>query len=223
MGLRADAGGPVMTTLEFGGANRVTTDTATPPRPTSPAPASRIHSHDDGRPFWVVTCTCVKRDPDMDALAEAIAEAQTDRPSWLARSVRRALVKAFPFALFSGAAGVLLARTGVDLAGLLPSPALRVAGPGGRGGQLRGPRLAAEQHDPGLRRWPGRPGRAWPGGRRGWPGQPARPGWPGRRGWPTGPRSGRSPSPPPWSTCPPRPELTRATDPTPAYPRLPRA
>jgi hypothetical protein len=74
----------------------------------------------------------VKRDPDMDALAEAIAEAQTDRPSWLARSVRRALVKAFPFALFSGAAGVLLARTGVDLGQaylvlLYGSPVLAVA------------------------------------------------------------------------------------------------
>jgi hypothetical protein len=74
----------------------------------------------------------VKRDPDTDALAEAIAEAQTDRPSWLARSVRRALVKAFPFALFSGAAGVLLARTGVDLGHaylvlLYGSPVLAVA------------------------------------------------------------------------------------------------
>jgi hypothetical protein len=74
----------------------------------------------------------VKRDPDMDALAEAIAEAQTDRPSPLARSVRRALVKAFPFALFSGAAGVLLARTGVDLGHaylvlLYGSPVLAVA------------------------------------------------------------------------------------------------
>jgi hypothetical protein len=74
----------------------------------------------------------VKRDPDMDALAEAIAEAQTDRPSPLARSVRRALVKAFPFALFSGAAGVLLARTGVNLGQaylvlLYGSPVLAVA------------------------------------------------------------------------------------------------
>jgi hypothetical protein len=38
---------------EFGGANRVTTDTATPPRPTL-----TIHQHrDDHGPFWVVTCT----------------------------------------------------------------------------------------------------------------------------------------------------------------------
>jgi hypothetical protein len=74
----------------------------------------------------------VKRDRDMDALAEALQQAQTDRPSWLARLARRGLVKAGPFALFAVAACVLLARTGVDLGGLLMvmfygSPVLAVA------------------------------------------------------------------------------------------------
>lgn len=62
----------------------------------------------------------MKRDRDLDALAEAIK--QSDQRSWLGRQVDRALaklgraiVKAIPFALFSVAAGVLLARTGVDL------------------------------------------------------------------------------------------------------------
>lgn len=62
----------------------------------------------------------MKRDRDLDALAEAIK--QSDQRSWLGRQVDRALaklgraiVKAIPFALFSVAAGVLLVRTGVDL------------------------------------------------------------------------------------------------------------
>jgi hypothetical protein len=43
-----------VTAHEFGGATRVTIDTAT----TSPRPSLTIHQHrDDDGPFWVVTCT----------------------------------------------------------------------------------------------------------------------------------------------------------------------
>jgi hypothetical protein len=64
-----------------------------------------------------------KRDHDMDALADAIVDAQADRSMTLhdhaRRLLGRAILKAAPFALFAAAAGFLLARTGVDLGWLL--------------------------------------------------------------------------------------------------------
>jgi hypothetical protein len=59
----------------------------------------------------------VKPDLDLDALAEAIAQA--DRPSWLARLARRFLVKAIGPTVASVAIGILLARLGVNLGSLL--------------------------------------------------------------------------------------------------------
>jgi hypothetical protein len=64
-----------------------------------------------------------RRDHDMDALADAIVDAQADRSMTLhdhaRRLLGRAILKAAPFALFAAAAGFLLARAGVDLGGLL--------------------------------------------------------------------------------------------------------
>jgi hypothetical protein len=47
--------------------------------PINAAPASQIHSHDDGRPFWVVTCTCVWASPEItDPVAAVYAQAIHD-------------------------------------------------------------------------------------------------------------------------------------------------
>jgi hypothetical protein len=68
-----------VTAHEFGGGEPRAADTATPPRPTSDAPTSQIHSHDDQGPFWVVTCTCTWASAEItDPVAVVYAQAFHD-------------------------------------------------------------------------------------------------------------------------------------------------